>query len=99
MDLEARPRKRSVAHSVQTGARVKLSAFNVYVPNFPDPDTTLIYNTFSGGFVSLDAATLEALKKADRGAELDEEEADLVDEDFFEDSVGIMVHSRSAEER
>ena len=78
---------------------MKLSAFNVFVDGFPDPDSTLVYNTFSGGFVSLDAETLAVLKKADAGGELDSAERELIDPDFFDDSVGILVESRAAEER
>jgi uncharacterized protein len=78
---------------------VRLSAFNVYVPEFPEAGSTLIYNTFSGGLVSLDAPTLAVLKKADAGGDLDAAESDLVDPEYFDDSVGIVVESRAAEER
>jgi uncharacterized protein len=78
---------------------VKLSAFNIYVPDYPEPDSTLVYNTFSGGFVALDAATLAVLNKADAGGELDAAEQELVDPEFFDESVGILIESRSVEER
>ncbi len=78
---------------------MRLSAFNVYVPGFPEADSTLVYNTFSGGFVSLDPATLAVLKKADAGGELGAVERELVDPEFFDESVGILVESRAAEER
>ena len=78
---------------------MRLSAFNIYVPDYPDADSTLIYNTFSGGFVALDAATMAVLNKADAGGELDAAEQELVDPEFFDESVGILVESRSVEER
>src|SRR5262245_41696467 len=78
---------------------VRLSVFNVYVPDFPEPGQTLVYNTFSGGFVSLDASTLAVLNKADAGGELDAAERPLVDPEYFDDAVGILVESRLAEER
>lgn len=78
---------------------MKLSAFNLYVSEFPEADSTLVYNTFSGGFVALDVATLAVLKKADAGGELDAAEQELVDPEFFDESVGILVESRSVEER
>jgi uncharacterized protein len=58
-----------------------------------------VYNTYSGGFVSLDDETLSVLKKADTGAELSAAEQALVDPEYFDASVGILVESREAEER
>jgi uncharacterized protein len=78
---------------------VRLSAFNIYIPDYPEAGTTLVYNTFSGGFVSLDEATLAILRKADGGAALEPSEQELLDPDFFDDAVGILVESRSAEEK
>jgi uncharacterized protein len=78
---------------------VRLSAFNIYVADSPDPGSTLVYNTFSGGFVVLDAETLGTLRKADAGAELDRDEQERIDPDFFDSDVGILVQSRQAEER
>jgi uncharacterized protein len=78
---------------------VKLSGFNIYVGDSPEPGSTLVYNTFSGGFAILDAATLATLRKADAGGTLSPEEQELVDPDFFDRDVGILVESRAAEER
>jgi uncharacterized protein len=81
---------------------VRLSAFNIYLSDFPEPGATLVYNTFSGGFVTLDAETLGVLRKADGGGALDEHERALLAEDwgdFADSSVGIVVESRTAEER
>jgi uncharacterized protein len=78
---------------------VKLSAFNVYVDKFPEADSTLVYNTFTGGFVSLDVATLAVLRKADAGGELEADERELIDPEFFDESVGILVESRKTEEQ
>ncbi len=77
---------------------MRLSGFNIYVTGHPEPGQTLVYNTFSGGFVNLDDATLAVLRRADKGADLSEEDRGLIDPDFFDDSVGIVVESRKAEE-
>ena len=76
---------------------VRLSVFNLYVAH--EAGSTLVYNTYSGGFVSLDDDTLAVLKKADGGSELADDERALVDPDYFDASVGILVESREAEER
>ena len=78
---------------------VRLSKFNLYVDGSPEPGTTLVYNTYSGGFVTLDDATLGVLRKADAGADLEAADAALIDPDFFDPSVGILVESHEAEER
>jgi uncharacterized protein len=88
-----------VARTVQPNFAVKLSAFNVYMPDYPETGSTLIYNTFSGGFVTLDAETLAVLHRADAGAELDASEQQLIDPDFFDESVGILTESRAVEEK
>jgi uncharacterized protein len=71
----------------------------MYIPEYPEAGSTLVYNTFSGEFVSLDAATLAVLRKADAGVELDASEREVIDPDFFDESVGILTESRGAEER
>src|SRR5688572_22309280 len=78
---------------------VRLSAFNLYVADFPEPGTTLVHNTFSGGFAELSAPTLAALRKADAGHALDAAEAELVDPDLLDPNVGIVVDDRQSEER
>jgi uncharacterized protein len=81
---------------------MRLSAFNQYVADYPEPGQTLVYNTFSGGFASLDASTFAILMKADAGGMLDDSERQLIEpelSDLFDDSVGILVDSRAAEER
>jgi uncharacterized protein len=88
-----------VAQTVQRNFFVRLSAFNVYIPDYPEADQTLIYNTFSGGFVAIETSTLAVLKKADAGAELDASEQAFVDPEFFDDSVGILTETRAAEEK
>jgi uncharacterized protein len=80
-------------------AYVRLSAFNQYISDFPSEGLSLVYNTFSGGFVSLDAETLALLRKADGGAELSDAERAQIDPDLFDDSVGVLVTSRADEER
>src|SRR4051812_10594285 len=73
------------------GLRVLLSAFNIYVPEFPEPGETLVYNTFSGSSAVLDAGYLAVLRAAGAAAERDDDLADP--------EVGIQVESRAAEER
>jgi uncharacterized protein len=78
---------------------MRLSCFNHYVDDYPEPGTTLIHNTLSGGFIAVDDATLAALRKADTGAELTEAERDLVsDPDLSDPDVAVVVESREAEE-
>ncbi len=94
---------RQLAREVQGAAKqMRLSAFNQYVPDYPEAGQTLVYNTFSGGFASLDASTFALLMKADAGGMLDDSERQLIEpelSDLFDDSVGILVESRAAEER
>jgi uncharacterized protein len=76
---------------------MQLSTFNVYVADFPETGTTMVYNTFSGGFVLLGMDALSALRKADAGEALDPLEDALVDVEWFDGSVGIVVESKQAE--
>lgn len=78
---------------------VRLSAFNLYVSDFPTPGTTLIHNTFSGGFVEVEDDVLEVLRRADRGADLSSAEQALVDPALFDRDVGVLVEDRAAEEK
>ena len=84
---------------VQRGIPMHFSAFNHYVPDFPEPGDTLVHNTFSGGFVILDADTMEALGRADRGEPLsDDQRALAADPDLRDRDVAIVVEDRAAEE-
>ncbi len=78
---------------------VRLSAFNLYVSDFPEPGTTLVHNTFSGGFAELPAPTLAALRKADAGHALEPAEQALIDPDLSDPDVGIVVENRQVEEQ
>jgi uncharacterized protein len=78
---------------------VRLSTFNLYVSDFPEPGTTLVHNTFSGGFAELTAPTLAALRKADGGQPLDASERELIDPQLADPDVGIVVEDRQTEER
>jgi uncharacterized protein len=69
---------------------VELSCFNVYVPAFPDAGATLVYNTFSGGSVVLDDDLVAALRSG---------EAAEVDADLLAPDLGVVVESRTVEER
>lgn len=78
---------------------MRLSAFNQYVADFPEPGDTLVHNTFSGGFAVLDAETIDALRAADRGEALTAAQKQLVDDPELRDrDVQIVVESREAEE-
>ncbi|HTE49789.1 MAG TPA: radical SAM protein [Kofleriaceae bacterium] len=78
---------------------MRLSCFNHYAPGYPEPGSTLVHNTLSGGFVVVDDETLAALRRADAGDELGEADAALVrDPDLWDSDVGVMVESREAEE-
>lgn len=78
---------------------MRLSCFNHYVADYPEPGSTLIHNTLSGGFIVVDDETLAALRKADDGAELTDAERELVaDPDLADPDVAVLVASREAEE-
>jgi uncharacterized protein len=78
---------------------MRLSCFNHYVENYPEPGSTLIHNTLSGGFTIVDDETLAALRKADAGGELSAGELLLADDpDLRDPDVGVVVESREAEE-
>ena len=74
---------------------MRLSAFNHYVVSFPEDGWTLVYNAFSGGFATLRSDVLETLRDADAAGGFDGEG---LDPDLADDSVGIVVASREAEE-
>jgi hypothetical protein len=77
---------------------VRLSSFNLYVENYPEPGMTLVHNTLSGGFALIDDETL-ALWKADAGLSLTDRERELVgDKDLSDSDVGVVVESREVEE-
>ena len=49
---------------------MRLSGFNLYVEDYPEQGQVLVHNTFAGSYVVLDAATVEVLRRADRGEPL-----------------------------
>lgn len=77
---------------------MRLSAFNLYVQDFPDPDQVLIHNTFSGAYVVVHRHTLEALRQADDGHDQDELDADDLAA-CSDPDVGIVVDSLEREQR
>lgn len=78
---------------------MRLSGFNIYVEGFPEAGEALVHNTFTGAYVVIDAPSLAALRKADRGEPLTAaEQAVAADPDFFDPDVGLCVESREAEE-
>lgn len=82
---------------------MKLSAFNLYIDDYPTPGATLVHNTFSGAYVVLERTVLEALCRVDRGELAGEEvtgggDLDVVAE-LADPDVGILVTSHCEEER
>jgi uncharacterized protein len=81
------------------GKHMRLSTFNHYVSDYPDPGQTLIHNTFSGAYVVVEDEQLAALRKADRGAALTEAEAELAsDPELADPNVAVVVSSLEEEE-
>jgi uncharacterized protein len=81
------------------GKHMRLSTFNHYVSDYPEPGQTLIHNTFSGAYVVVEDEQLAALRKADRGAALTEDELALaIDDELADPDVGVIVDSLEAEE-
>jgi uncharacterized protein len=78
---------------------VRQSKFNVFILEHPQPGETLVYNTFTGAHVVLDAPTLAAFRKLDADLPLDAAEAALIDPAYLDEDVGILVDSRAAEDR
>jgi len=78
---------------------MRLSVFNHYVSGFPEPDETLVHNTFSGAYVVLPTSTVDALERADRGETLSaDEQHEVNDPDLRDSDVGIVVASLAEEE-
>ncbi|ACY16772.1 radical SAM/SPASM domain-containing protein [Haliangium ochraceum] len=79
---------------------MQLSAFNLYAPGVPDEDDVLVHNSFTGAFVVLERALLEALEHADPHAPLAPalrqrvEDAELSDPD-----IGVLVADGDDEAR
>jgi uncharacterized protein len=79
---------------------MRLSAFNLYVENYPEADDTLIHNTFTGAYVVLPATEVEILRRAERGEPLAaDEQAIAADAELRDPDVGILVESRREEEQ
>lgn len=80
---------------------MKLSAFNLYVDDYPCPGEILVHNTFSGGFAVLGRDMLAALRKLDQGESPADEDAatSAVALELAGADVGIMVASLAAEEQ
>lgn len=78
---------------------MRTSRFNVLVADHPAPGETLIYNSFTGAFVVVDAATCATLAKLDAGTSLEADDQARIDPMFLDPDVGIVVESREAEDR
>lgn len=91
-----------MARALHGAAGVRLSAFNLYLDDQPEPGRTLVYNTFTGAFVVLAPDELRALRKLDHGERLDEQERAAIEAsvpELLDGDVGVLVDSREAEER
>lgn len=78
---------------------MRLSAFNLYVEDYPTPGDVLVHNTFADSFAVIDRATLEGLRAVDRGeAVTDELRATVAELELADPNVGVVVESRAAEE-
>jgi uncharacterized protein len=77
---------------------VRLSAFNLYIDDYPRPGDTLIHNTFSGAYVVLEDEIVAALRRADRGEAPSEATLETVrDLELLDPDVGVCVESRKSE--
>lgn len=75
-----------------------LSAFNLYVEQFPGPDDVLVHNTFSGAYVAMERDTLALLRRVEQGHVLSPaERAGLDIETWLDPDVGIVVASLDQE--
>ncbi len=78
---------------------MRLSAFNLYVDRYPEPDDTLIHNTFTGAYVVLPTSDVDVLRRAERGEPLSPEEQEIAaDPDLTDPNVAVVVESRNHEE-
>jgi uncharacterized protein len=77
---------------------MRLSRFNVYVPDFPEAGDTLIFNHLSGGMVPVTAEGMALLRRIDAGQAVSEAElaevAELEDPDY-----GVLVPEAAEDER
>ncbi|MCG8417687.1 MAG: radical SAM protein [Proteobacteria bacterium] len=83
---------------------MKLSAFNLYVDDYPAPGQTLVHNTFSGAFVILPRTALQALATSGNDSERRDSPQDHPDQivgvaDLMDPNVGVVVDSLEEEER
>ena len=78
---------------------MRLSAFNIYVADFPHAGEILIHNTFSGAYVILEKRIVSTLRKRDRGEPLDDDErASIALPVLLDPDIGVVVASLEQEE-
>src|SRR5262245_35464905 len=77
---------------------VRLSRFNVYVPDFPDPGDTLIYNHLTGGMVPVTQEGMALLRRIDAGEPATEAELAEVNE-LTDPDYGMLVPDAIEDER
>ncbi len=78
---------------------MRLSAFNQYLEDWPEPGDTLVRNTFSGAYVVLPSAEVRTLRRVDAGAAVSAADRAIAREpDLCDPAVAIVVSSRAEEE-
>lgn len=78
---------------------MRLSAFNLYVEDYPTQGDVLVHNTFADSFAVIDSATLACLRAVDSGEAVTDELRATIDElELADPNVGVVVDSRAAEE-
>jgi uncharacterized protein len=90
--------KTPLGPDLQNAPVMRLSRFNVYLADFPEPGDTLIYNHLSGGMVPVTAEGMALLRRIDAGEPTTEAElaevAELEDPDY-----GVLVPNVAEDER
>jgi len=90
--------KTPLGPDLQNAPVMRLSRFNVYLANYPEPGDTLIYNHLSGGMVPVTADGMALLRRIDAGESITEAElaevAELEDPDY-----GVLVPNIAEDER
>lgn len=78
---------------------MKLSQFNLYVPDYPERGEVLVHNTLAGSFAVLAADDLALLRKVDSGLAAVGQATALVERHELADpNVGVVVTSHDREE-
>ena len=78
---------------------MRLSRFNQYVPDAPEPGETLVHNTLAGSYAVLESEELELLRRVDAGLLPTSKARAIVEAyELMDPDVGIVTASYEAEE-